>query len=269
MPRSNFKEKIEKYGRVVGLESAWLKKDGSKLFVEESAFAARDTNGNTLYYEGTAQDVSQRKEAEDKLMHYQEQLRSLASELSLAEERLRRRIASDLHDNISQNLAISKMKLESLTDSVNPDQAKELLEITNLIAQTIGVTRSLTFEMSPPVLYELGLESAIRWLVNQTRKRFDIDTEFIDDEKEKPVDNDIRVILFQAVRELLANVIKHSKARKVTITASRISAEETQDGPVGQKKKIPDKNSKTIDQIRIIVEDDGVGFDVSNMNEGF
>ena len=249
-PRSIFKQRIEKEGKVIGLESVWIRRDGTKLFVSESAFAVRDENGNILYYEGTAQDITKRKEAEEKLLLYQQQLRSLASQLSLAEEQLRRRIATELHDHISQNLAISKIKLESLADPAKPDLARSLNEITDLIAQTIDVTRSLTFEVSPPVLYELGFEAAVGWLAKQTRQRFGLEVEFTDDGKPKPLDTDIRVLLFQAVRELLVNVVKHANARKVNGLHGSNQRTTTMAG--------------VRDRIRIIVEDDGVGFDVSH-----
>jgi PAS domain S-box-containing protein len=242
-PRSVFKQRIEEEGKVVGLESVWIRRDGSKLFVSESAFAVRNDNGNILYYEGTAQNITERKNAEEKLLLYQQQLRSLASQLSLAEEHLRRRIATELHDHISQNLAISKIKLESLIDPAKPDLAKSLNEIIDLIAQTIDVTRSLTFEVSPPVLYELGFEAAIGWLAKQTKQRFGLDVEFTDDGKPKPLDTDVRVLLFQAVRELLVNVVKHAKTRKAKISTKRGRG-----------------------RIQIAVEDDGVGFDVSSIN---
>jgi len=244
IPRSIFKQQIEKEGKVAGLESIWLRPDGGKLFVSESATAVKDEKGNVLYYEGTAQNISKRKEAEAKLLHYQQQLRSLATQLSMAEEGLRRRIASELHDNISQNLAISKMKLESLIDPEKPDLSKPLEEVIGLIAQTINVSRTLTFEMSPPVLYELGFESAISWLVRQTRQRFGLDVVFTDDGKPKLLETDVRVILFHAVRELLVNVVKHAKAHIVKVSAGKING-----------------------KIRIIVEDDGAGFKISGKRE--
>jgi PAS domain S-box-containing protein len=242
-PRSRFKKLIKKEGRVIGLESVWRRLDGTKLFVSENAFAVKDAKGKILYYEGTAQDVTKRKEAEAKLMLYQQQLRSLASELSLAEERLRRRIAAELHDHIAQNLAISKIKLESLKDDVEPGPAKSLKDVIDLISQTIDASRSLTFEISPPVLYELGFEAAVGWLVKQTRQRFGLDVEFINDEKPKPLNADIRVLLFQAVRELLVNVIKHAKAKKAKVYALAVD-----------------------DNIQVTVEDDGIGIDTADLN---
>ena len=237
-PRSRFKKLIKKEGRIIGLEFVWRRPNGTKLFVSESAFAVKDSKGKIAYYEGTAQDITQRKEAEAKLMLYQQQLRSLASELSLAEERLRRRIAAELHDHIAQNLAISKIKLESLTGDAEPDLVKSLNEVNGLISQTIEATRSLTFEISPPVLYELGFEAAVNWLAKQTRRRFGLEVEFADDGKPKPLNTDIRVLLFQAVRELLVNVVKHAKAKKAKVFTCRIQ-----------------KN------IQVTVEDNGVGFD--------
>jgi PAS domain S-box-containing protein len=237
-PRSIFKERIKKEGRIIGLEFVWRRPNGTKLFVSESAFAVKDSKGKIVYYEGTAQDITKRKEAETKLMLYQQQLRSLASELSLAEERLRRRIAAELHDHIAQNLAISKIKLESLTGDAEPGLVKSLNEVNGLISQTIEATRSLTFEISPPVLYELGFEAAVKWLAKQTRQRFGLEVEFADDGKPKPLNTDIRVLLFQAVRELLVNVVKHAKAKKAKVFTCRIQ-----------------KN------IQVTVEDNGGGFD--------
>jgi PAS domain S-box-containing protein len=188
-------------------------------------------------------EVSERKKAEEKLLTYQKQLRSSASELSLAEERLRRKIATDVHDHLGQNLAISKLKIESLAQSAtSPALAEALEEVRDLIAQAVESTRSLTFELSPPILYELGFGPAVQWLLRQTRQQHGLSTEFTDDERPKPLDDDIRVLLFQAVRELLVNVVKHAKAGSVKVSTQKID-----------------------DQIQVSIEDDGVGFDVDQL----
>ncbi len=186
-------------------------------------------------------EIIERKRAEEKLLIYQKQLRSLASELSLSEERLRRRIATNVHDHVGQNLAISKIKIESLRESVSSSElAKGLEEIRDLIAQTIESTRSLTFELSPPVLYELGFEAAMEWLVRQTRQQYGLSTEFKGNGQTKLLDDNVRILLFQAVRELLVNVAKHAQAHNVTVSTRRVGNE-----------------------IQVSVEDDGVGFDIS------
>jgi PAS domain S-box-containing protein len=174
----------------------------------------------------------------------QKQLRFLAAELALAEERLRRRIADNVHDQIGQNLAISKIKLESLRESqTSRELTASLNEINELIAQTIESSRSLTFELSPPVLYELGFEAAIEWLVKHTRQKHGLATDFKTDGHPKSLSYDVSVLLFQAVRELLVNVVKHAKAKNVTVSIQRVG-----------------------DQVQITVADDGVGFETSKIN---
>ena len=188
-------------------------------------------------------DITERKRAEEKLNIYQDQLRSLASQLSLVEEKERRRIAIDLHDHISQTLALCKIKLGTLQKSASSNLTNPLEEIRNLIEQSIQYTRSLTFELSPPILYELGFEAAVEWLGEQILKKHGILFYFKDDRKPKPIGNETRIILFQVMRELLMNIAKHAHADKASISICK-------DG----------------DSIRIHIEDDGVGFDVSKID---
>jgi PAS domain S-box-containing protein len=184
-------------------------------------------------------EIGTRKQAQTKLLVYQSRLRSLASELSLAEERTRRRIATDVHDHIGQNLAMAKMRLQLLAESVRTAQDRLVIsEISDIIAGTIESTRSLTFEISPPVLYELGFEAAVEWLLRKARKQQGLKTDFQSDGYKKPLDETVCVFLFQAVRELLVNVAKHARAKNVTVSVYR------QD-----------------EHIQVAVADDGVGFD--------
>jgi len=239
--------------RILGIVASAIGVEEERRLAEKALKASRDeleirVRERTADLEKAVKklrnEVSERKKAEEKLLTYQKQLRSSASELSLAEERLRRKIATDVHDHISQNLAISKLKIESLTQSAtSPELARELEEIRDLIAQVVESTRSLTFELSPPVLYELGFEAAVEWLVRQTRKQYGLSAEFEDDGRTKPLDGNVRILLFQAVRELLVNVVKHAKASSVKVSTQRVG-----------------------DQIRVSVEDDGVGFDVAQVH---
>lgn len=184
-------------------------------------------------------DITDQRRAEGKLLEYQKQLQSLASELSLAEERERRQVASVLHDRIGQTLAVSKMKLAAMREELSgSDYSAPVNEILDLIEQTIQDTRSLTLELSPPILYELGLEAALHWLAEEFQRRHGIACEFEDDGADKPLGDDIRVVLFQAVRELLVNVAKHARAGLVRMVVAR---EE--------------------DHITLSVQDDGIGFD--------
>jgi PAS domain S-box-containing protein len=189
------------------------------------------------------QDITERKLAERHLYQYQRQLRSLASELTLTEERERRHLATDLHDSIGQALAISKLKLDAVLNDRMPDGlAKEIKEVCTLIAQTIQHTRSLTFALSPPILYELGLEPALESLVQQMERRCGLRIALIDDHQPKPLSQDLAVLLFRAVQELVINIIKHGHTRQARIVVG-----------------------KDAECIRIAVEDYGVGFDVSTI----
>jgi len=198
-------------------------------------------------------DITTHKEAEKKLINYQQQLRSLASALSLAEERERRHIATYLHDHIGHSLAICKIKLGLLRESLAPlFQDGYLDEIRELIEQAIQGTRSLTFELSPPVLYEMGLVPALESLAENVGQHCGIRVKVKDTDHLMKLGDDLKILLFQTTRELLTNVGKHAQARNVEIDIRRY------------EKKV---------QIRI--QDDGVGFDtaqllsVSTKNGGF
>jgi signal transduction histidine kinase len=186
-------------------------------------------------------DITEHKQADEHLMAYQENLRSLASELSLAEERERRRIASYLHDEIGQSLAAIRMKFGALKQAGgSADIAGMVDDIQALLEWTIRDTRSLTFELSPPILYELGLEAALEWLSERIGEERGIRIEFADDAHSKPLEDDVRGLLFRAVDELLINIVKHANTRSGKVSILR-------DG----------------DHVRILVEDDGVGFDAT------
>ncbi|UCF42238.1 MAG: PAS domain S-box protein [Planctomycetota bacterium] len=215
-------------------------KSGEIVLCEWNNAICYDDKGRVSGVVSLALDITERERAEKRLLEHESQLKSLASELSLAEERERRRLAVEVHDRISQSLGICKIRLDELRKSAPSKSIAEALhEVCNSLGQTIGDTRSLTFELSSPVLYEFGFEKAVAgWLTRQIEKKHGIATEFEDDGQEKPLDEDVRVLLFRNVRELLINVVKHAQAQKVKVTIAKV------DG-----------------KIYVTVEDDGVGFD--------
>jgi PAS domain S-box-containing protein len=242
--KKKIKRKLEKKEKVKGFEAKWRRRDGTVIYVRENAKAIHAADGTVIYYEGTVEDMSEQKKVEEKLDSYQRQLRSLASDLSLAEERERRHIATILHDQIGQILAVSKIKLGALINISKDDNLlRDLKELRSYLEQAILHTRSLTFELSPPILYELGLEAALEWLAEQMHEQHGIQYEFENDNQHKPLSDEVRVFLFTAVRELLVNVAKHANAQKVKVTVRRFG-----------------------DNISIHVADDGIGFSVSSLN---
>jgi PAS domain S-box-containing protein len=189
-------------------------------------------------------EIEERIQAQEKLTTYHEKLRALASKLSLAEEAERRRIASEVHERIGQNLALTKIKLGTLRESPSLGHLEGAMdEIVGVLDEIIHDTRSLISELVSPVLYELGFVPGVEWLVQQIQKRHGITLDFEDDGQLKPMSDDVRVLLFQAVRELLVNVVKHAQARITKVSMKRHD-----------------------DQIQIEVEDDGNGFDPAEIS---
>lgn len=148
-------------------------------------------------------------------------LRSLMTALLVAEERERLRLAQDLHDGLSQTLALAQMKLASIRTSgqVRSVAVRESLrELHELIVSADRSARSVGFELSPPSLHQLGLGPALLWLVENLHLRYGIVIDFDDGASRMQMDETRRVIMFRAIRELLINSAKHSGASSVRLT---------------------------------------------------
>lgn len=193
------------------------------------------------------QEIAEHKQAEHKLLEQHAQLRALASEVLEAEERERRRIAIGLHDDIGQALALLKLRTGELTVSEPDGKTGELLkEIRNLVDQAARATRSATFELSSPVLYELGLGEAIESHCEQLARQHGVAFHFTTDHQLTTLAENTRVVLFRIVRELLCNICKHARAYQATVSICRLG-----------------------ECLQLTVEDDGVGFDTARIGRGF
>ncbi|MFH2049503.1 MAG: ATP-binding protein [bacterium] len=181
-----------------------------------------------------------------RILVYQKQLRRLASELSLAEARERREIASDLHDHIGQALAFVSQKIGMLQgNAIFSGMEDDFTEILSILNQTIHYTRNLTVEISPPVLYELGLPAAIDWLSERALKRYEL--KVISSQSGRPIDipDNVKVFMFKAIQELIHNAAKHAKAKIVRISSKWRESD-----------------------FEVIVSDDGQGFDTTIFEGG-
>lgn len=165
------------------------------------------------------------------------QLRALANQLIEAEQRERRRIAYVLHENFQQLLAAAKFSIQLFRDKGHAHAAQQALESLD---QAIAVSRSLTIELRPPVLYELGLGPALEWLGRQAFEKYNLTIQLQVDRDADPGSDNLRSFLFEAVRELLLNVAKHAKVDTARVTLSRVD-----------------------DQIQLQIADHGAGFDMS------
>jgi PAS domain S-box-containing protein len=249
----NFQQLLAGGQDVCRVETRYIRKDGWVGWGRQSISLVREAGGKPQFAIALFEDITERREGEEKIRTYQEQLQSLASELSFTEERERRHLATVLHDHIAQLLVVAKGKFEKLQEStLYRSVAKPMEEIRRLIEESIRYTRSLVFELSPPILYELGFEPAMEWLAEHMEKQYGLAVAVEDDNKPKPLDNEARVLLFRAVRELLFNVLKHSQTDGARVCMRRAG-----------------------EHLEVIVEDNGVGFapdkpsDSSGKIEGF
>ena len=244
------------------LEYRFMDPQGKVTWVAGSSVALRNLKGEITGYLGTATDISDRKKIEQQLEEMNmtleqrveertavaekraAQLRALALELTNAEQRERMRIAQILHDHLQQLLVGVKINLNLLGKrSDGPDEVQNFQQVNDLLDQSIRATRSLAVELNPPVLYYGGFLTALRWLANWMKDTHDIRVDIEAEEDSEPRAENIRIILFQVVRELLLNVVKHAMVHSASIKVCR------------------DKKGR----VKIIVADNGVGFDPENV----
>jgi signal transduction histidine kinase len=178
-------------------------------------------NGHVLRFWGSGRDVTAMREAEAALAQHDQQLRALATEITLAEERARRKLAGELHDGPAQNLAGMAMTIAALKRRTSDQEQLALLDETEqVLADTTLQARTLMLELAPPGLHESGLLEALRWLAERVTKQQRIMVSVEDDGIPKPLEDSVQVLLFQTVRELLQNVVKHARSKRATVRCS-------------------------------------------------
>jgi PAS domain S-box-containing protein len=201
----------------------------------------REGQGTAPTVQMIIHDITERVRAEEELISYQGQLQSLAADLLATEERERQRIASDLHDNIGQALAMAAMKAGALKRfASSPKLSEGLDEVVALVQQALEGSRTLTAELGPPILRQLGFEAALQWLAEDAEERCGLTVDFETNDEHGPLNDETSALLFRAVRELLVNVAKHAQAKGARLS---VSSDE--------------------DEVEVTVQDDGVGFEPS------
>jgi len=248
--QKNYKEALKQFAKTgTGidranniLEGRGVRKEGEEFPVEYSYYTINIKE--EFIITAIVRDISERKVAEKKFKQYQKKLKALTSQMTLTEERERRRFAEYLHDEIGQYLFATNMQLGQLKKSIRSAKEAAILDkaITN-IKEMVNKSRSLTFELSPPILYEFGLEKTLEWLADQVYKQYNLFVAIEDDRQKKPLNADMKIFLYQAVRELLNNVTKHSRKEKAIVSIKKDNS-----------------------HITVCVEDNGVGFDISGLD---
>ena len=212
-----------------------------------------DTAGRVIGYRGVDRDVTRRRQTEAalkaseqrlremagslefKVMERTAELRRLSAQLTVAEERERRVLAQDLHDNLGQLLAVIKIKLTSLPGDA---PAPWLSEIVGLVEQADRAARDVSQALSPPILQSLGLAPALEWLGEEIERVYGLTVHVDPGKCEMPLAEEIQTVLYRSARELLINVARHAGVREASLSCLC-------DG----------------DRLVIVVSDAGCGFD--------
>lgn len=221
------------------------------LTLELSASVMKDRAGEVVATVCVLRDVTSRKQAELALQDVNAtldqqvrartmELRSLVFQLSRTEERQRTRLATDLHDNLAQLLALSKMRLETLGIEAAPSQRDAIGDIVRLLNDAISYTRTVMADLRPMFSgTDRDLSSAISWVAEKMRKH-GLMVEIHDDAQHTVLTEDVLMVVYQSVQELLANVLKHAQSMRADIYLRH-----------------------TDDCLEALVMDRGIGFNVS------
>ncbi len=223
--RIRFMNILEKKGIIEAFDVQLYKKDGGKIWVSLKARAVQNSEGTTLYYEGMAENITERKRVEEEVRQKNEQLRELRWKLSEFEENERKKISRELHDLIGQNLAILGLNLNMLRTLLR-DKSTELIQSRlkdslSLVKQTTVDIRNLMADLRSPVLDDYGLMAAIRLYGDQCAFRAGIRVIVQGNERTIRFPAHIENAMFRIVQEALTNVIKHAQASEVIINIKR------------------------------------------------
>lgn len=167
---------------------------------------------------GAAMDITAQERSQQELEARRAELSALASQLMRAEEDARRATAADLHDGIGQNLSAIIMWQGRVRENADEHERAELLEhIRAAAVESLQCTREIISDLSPPGLYDMGLDSALSALAARTRQRHALDVALERCELPPALGVDVKVTVFQCVRELLTNVVRHAHAHRARI----------------------------------------------------
>ena len=229
-----------------------LRQDRAKLerSIDQRTAELRNTN------ETLRKEIQAREDIEQKLRRNQIRLRALAAELTRTEERQRSELARDLHDLVAQTLAVANMKLSSMKKRMTDQRAVTTLQETEqLVRQMIEATRGILTELSPPVIEEQDVPTALEWLVDHIREKHELEARLDEVDLSVELSEEKKRFLFCSVRELLMNVVRHAQASSawVALTTANhgLNRGDVTEGDGGGR-------------VVVTVRDDGRGFNVAD-----
>jgi len=213
----------------------WHGPDGRDY--EVSTYPFVDTDGARLVLR-VGIDITHRKQAEGALLQRTRELAHLAAKLTMAEHQERKRLAQVLHDGLQQLLVAAKYRVGALEATGDARMQEEVHHLEELLVDSIETSRTLTYELSPPFLGEQGLLPALEWLVRWKQTKHGLRVALEVGKGLPPIPEDQTILLYQAVRELLFNVVKHAGTKLAQVSVQEVGG-----------------------NLQIVVADEGVGFD--------
>jgi len=231
---------ISRSGQLLGVISTFWRKPHEATAAELRTFDVLARQVADFLERSRAEETLRQRSA--KLEQRSEQLRALAREVMIAEQRERQRLAKILHDHVQQLLVGARLRVSSL-----PAQGEhvggEVAKIEELLRECLETCRTLTADLSPAILHEQGLMGGLTWLVRRTSQHYGLEVTLVEKETAREPIGDTDALLFESVRELLLNIVKHA-----AVKAARVEVRVNQD-----------------QTLRVIVSDKGVGFDPARL----
>jgi PAS domain S-box-containing protein len=214
--------------------------DGHYVWLEVVGTLLLDGTGTPNGAVLSAREITERRRASDALKNAHTRLQSLSRRLLNIQEAERRSLARELHDEIGQALTATKINLQAFERFPDPATfASRLRDASSIIERALEQVRSLSLELRPPLLDDLGLPAALRWLLDQHAGRSGLRVQFVSDRFEGRLAAEVETACFRVAQQALMNVAKHAAARTVTVELRRAA-----------------------DALHLHVRDDGAGFDV-------
>jgi len=208
-------------------DEGWrVRKDGSRFWANVIISAVKDHSGVLMGFCKVTRDFTERmltqkslEESRLKLQESERSLRDLSLHLLRTQDEERRRIGREIHDSLGQYLSVLKMKLDSMGSS--PATAEENAECVHLVDECVKEVRTISYLLYPPMLEEMGLQSAIPWYLEGFSKRSGIKTSFQAPEDFGRLSRDAELVLFRVLQESLTNVQRHSGSAAADILITR------------------------------------------------
>jgi PAS domain S-box-containing protein len=246
MPPESYSQQQELLERCIrgeavqNVESSRQTKSGKRISILLTLSRLTDENGAPVAVASIAKDLSQQR-------RLQRQLRAAGAEAALTEERERRKLAVELHDGLGQLLALISVKLGMLRNVILDSKlTPQIRELENFLSEAHALTSSLSFQLSPPILHDVGIVPAAEWLADDIEKRFNLVVSVQDDGQPKPLDEATRITLFRGLSELLVNVARHAQVNSAIVNLWREG-----------------------DVVGVCVEDQGIGFVADESSDGY